>query len=340
MGKRSKTVGSTVPNGPPKNTAGFAPVPTGSGEEQELGVFAGGLSHDPCRASIADTTAAEFGSPDWDFFFVLFQYLYLAVWCNLLFSRKVSNTWIQPSGHAEFQKDMHTCQPNFWTILNCLEEDGKHKTCMLILPIFCTPGQVGKIKNYNHEKGFGFIVCEALNLQAGWKDERIWKDEGVRNQDPFDQFSYMHWWKNRDWWRLADLRWRTFARQTLNFFNQTNINKLHLYSRVIFHNDRGCIEGGFFFWQLFFENYLQSRKCTWLTWSLWPCGSVEINPQSWKGCPLSLAGVSRRCFSPFEEQRKLRSRWRGVCVMRGGLGFEDLRIIQYNHYLLAAFLTR
>ncbi|CAK9034728.1 unnamed protein product [Durusdinium trenchii] len=25
---------------------------------------------------------------------------------------------------------------------------------------------VGKIKNYNHEKGFGFIVCEALNLQG------------------------------------------------------------------------------------------------------------------------------------------------------------------------------
>eukprot|EP00438_Fugacium_kawagutii_P011706 Skav231761 [mRNA] locus=scaffold695:176775:189959:- [translate_table: standard] len=25
---------------------------------------------------------------------------------------------------------------------------------------------VGKIKNWNHEKGFGFIVCEALNLQA------------------------------------------------------------------------------------------------------------------------------------------------------------------------------
>ena len=25
---------------------------------------------------------------------------------------------------------------------------------------------MGKIKNYNHEKGFGFIVCEALNLQV------------------------------------------------------------------------------------------------------------------------------------------------------------------------------
>ncbi|CAL1173422.1 unnamed protein product [Cladocopium goreaui] len=25
---------------------------------------------------------------------------------------------------------------------------------------------VGKIKNYNHEKGFGFIFCEALNLQG------------------------------------------------------------------------------------------------------------------------------------------------------------------------------
>lgn len=68
MTKRSKTVGSTVPQRQLLNTAGFAPVPTGSGEEQELGVFAGGLSHDPCRASIADTTAAEFASPDWDFF--------------------------------------------------------------------------------------------------------------------------------------------------------------------------------------------------------------------------------------------------------------------------------
>jgi len=134
-------------------------VPTGSGEEQELGVFAGRLSHDPCRASIADTTAAEFAH----LIGIFFRIISIFISCT----RKVSKTSIQPSGHAEFQKDTHTCQPNFRTILNCLEEDGKHKTCMLILPIFCTPGQVGKIKNYNHEKGFGFIVCEALNLQAG-----------------------------------------------------------------------------------------------------------------------------------------------------------------------------
>ena len=103
MGKRSKTVGSTVPQRQLLNTAGFAPVPTGSGEEQELGVFAGGLSHDPCRASIADTTpelAHLIGICS-----VLFQYISIFISCT----RKVSNTSIQPSRHAEFQKDMHTC---------------------------------------------------------------------------------------------------------------------------------------------------------------------------------------------------------------------------------------
>ena len=106
---------SRVPQRQLLNTAGFAPVPTGSGEEQELGVFAGRLSHDPCRASIADTTAAEFAH--------LIGFFFRIISIFISCTRKVSKTSIQPSGHAEFQKDMHTCQPNFQTIWNCLEED-------------------------------------------------------------------------------------------------------------------------------------------------------------------------------------------------------------------------
>lgn len=111
--------------------AGFAPVPTGSGEEQELGVFAGRLSHDPCRASIADTTmAAEFAHLI-GIFLVLFQHLYLA---SCYSCERSQRRQFNPVGMLNFRKTCTLVSQTFELFgRGCLQ-----KTCMLILPIFCT----------------------------------------------------------------------------------------------------------------------------------------------------------------------------------------------------------
>eukprot|EP00434_Breviolum_minutum_P000914 symbB.v1.2.000804.t1/scaffold44.1/size390916/17 len=49
---------------------------------------------------------------------------------------------------------------------------------------------VGKIKNYNHEKGFGFIVCEALNLQ-GYQGDVFLHSKNKGNFEAGDEVAFM-----------------------------------------------------------------------------------------------------------------------------------------------------
>lgn len=146
------------------------------------------------------------------FFSVLFQYSYLA-------RERSQKHQFNRVGMLNFRKTCTLVSQTFelfWTAWKRMENT---KLACWFSRFSAHPARLGKSKTTIMRRDLVSLFARPWTSRRG---ERIWKDEGVRNQVPFDQFSYMHWWKNRVWWRLADLRWRTFARQTLNFFNQTN----------------------------------------------------------------------------------------------------------------------
>ena len=131
--------------------------------------------------------------------------------------------------------------------------------------------EVGKIKNYNHEKGFGFIFCEALNLQA----------------DPKKCCCSIAIDETNLW---------SFLIHTVYYIYM----KIHVPNSFCLQVRRVPFETHF---------RISSGVDAGMTWHLTP-----PLPASWFG--LVSPGISRRCVSPFKEQRDLWSwRWGAALAM-------------------------
>lgn len=152
------------------------------------------------------------------FFSVLFQYSYLA----RERSQKHQFNWV---GMLNFRKTCTLVSQTFelfWTAWKRMENT---KLACWLSRFSAHPARLGKSKTTIMRRDLVSLFARPWTSRRGdrMKGYERMRELGIRTLSiNFHQFSYMHWWKNRGWWRLADLRWRTFARQTLNFFNQTN----------------------------------------------------------------------------------------------------------------------